>query len=468
MKLVFKRYIILGIYSVSEEENLVLNFLKKFFQISFFIFLFLIFNIPLSTDAQNQTQIDTILGKAIQLFQEGNYLDAYIELEAVLKFDPNNTQALTYKLQCESNLGGLPSVGTISQPPNPALTEPAPDFTPQLTPKPSTPTPPQPEDLVSPSNLLQPSPTPHQTIEPNTDSQNSILITPVISPTKNQQLFIAVPSGWVKQPVSDPSQMAYFQLPNQQRIVTAELIVFQESLENDITPEEYLEYIQKNRLKPPEFELYVPLESKSTTLAGLPAVQHDFLFSNGILQLRARAILVIYKKFAYSFLFYSSIADFNQLETNFNQVLELVSTEEKIESQDPIELSFVSQAGLVGIRVPLPKKTTLKETSSIQTVYNGPNQSLIEIVVADLVDQLKQAEVKAVSGKTFQNQSNLSVGSQVIEIKLYRYVENNRNYALLTARYIEKPLLIIISLPQDEYQTAQSWLTQLIQSVNFS
>jgi len=81
---------------------------------------------------------------------------------------------------------------------------------------------------------------------------------------------------------------------------------------------------------------------------------------------------------------------------------------------------------------------------------------------------LKQAEVKAVSGKTFQNQSNLSVGSQVIEIKLYRYVENNRNYALLTARYIEKPLLIIISLPQDEYQTAQSWLTQLIQSVNFS
>ncbi len=262
--------------------------------------------------------------------------------------------------------------------------------------------------------------------------------------------------------------MAYFQLPNQQRIVIAELIVFQETLDSNKTLEEYLEYIQKNRLKPPEFELYVPLESKSTTLAGLPAVQHDFLFSNGTLQLKARSVLVIYNKIAYFFLFYSSIADFNQLETNFNQVLELVTTEEKNQSQPPIELSFVSQAGLVGIHVPLPQGTILKETSSNQTIYNGPNQSLIEIVVSDLIDQLKQAEAGAVSGKSFQNQSNLTAGSQVIEIKLYQYVENNRNFALLTAYYVGIPLLIIISLPQDEYQTTQPWLTQLIQSIDFT
>ncbi|NLJ49215.1 MAG: hypothetical protein GX428_06485 [Candidatus Atribacteria bacterium] len=445
-----------------------LAFLKKSFQISFFIFLFFIFCIPLSTNAQNQTQTDVILGKAIQLFQEGNYLDAYIELEAILKIDPNNAQALNYKFQCESNLGGLPSVSTASPSPDPALTEITPIATPQLSPQPSIAVTSLPEDLATPSIPLQPSPTNHQPIEPNTDSKNTILITPLISPTKNQQLFITDPPGWVKQSISDPSQIAYFQLPNQQRIVIAELIVFQESLESDKTPEEYLEYIQKNRLKPPEFELYVPLESKPTTLAGLPAVQHDFLFSNGTLQLRARAVLVIYNKLAYSFLFYSSIADFNQLETHFNQVLEFVSTEEKNQNQPSHELSFVSQAGHFGIHVPLPQGTTLKETSSIQTIYNGPNQSLIEIVASDLVDQLKQAEAKTVSGKSFQNQSNLSVGSQVIEIKLYQYFENNRNFALLTARYVEKPLLIIIYLPQDEYQTAQSWLTQLIQSVNFS
>ncbi|MDD3715383.1 MAG: hypothetical protein PHU16_11105, partial [Atribacterota bacterium] len=254
-----------------------LDFLKKSFQISIFIFLFFIFYIPLSTNAQNQTQIDAILGKAIQLFQEGNYLDAYIELEAVLKIEPHNTQALNYKLQCETNLGGTPSAGIASLTPNPTPTEPTPISTPQYTPKPTIAATSLPEDLATPSILLQPSPIPHQSIEPNTDSQNTILITPVVSPTKNQQLFIADPPGWVKQSINDPSQMAYFQLPNQQRIVIAELIVFQETLNSDKTPEEYLEYIQKNRLKPPEFELYVPLESKSTTLAGLPAVQHDFL-----------------------------------------------------------------------------------------------------------------------------------------------------------------------------------------------
>lgn len=450
------------------RKNGVLDFLKKSFQISIFIFLFFIFYIPLSTNAQNQTQIDAILGKAIQLFQEGNYLDAYIELEAVLKIEHYNTQALNYKLQCETNLGGTPSAGIASLTPNPTPTEPTPISTPQYTPKPTIAATSLPEDLATPSILLQPSPIPHQSIEPNTDSQNTILITPVVSPTKNQQLFIADPPGWVKQSINDPSQMAYFQLPNQQRIVIAELIVFQETLDSNKTLEEYLEYIQKNRLKPPEFELYVPLESKSTTLAGLPAVQHDFLFSNGTLQLKARSVLVIYNKIAYFFLFYSSIADFNQLETNFNQVLELVTTEEKNQSQPPIELSFVSQAGLVGIHVPLPQGTILKETSSNQTIYNGPNQSLIEIVVSDLIDQLKQAEAGAVSGKSFQNQSNLTAGSQVIEIKLYQYVENNRNFALLTAYYVGKPLLIIISLPQDEYQTAQPWLTQLIQSIDFT
>ena len=74
--------------------------------------------------------------------------------------------------------------------------------------------------------------------------------------------------------------------------------------------------------------------------------------------------------------------------------------------------------GLVGIHVPLPQGTILKEASSNQTIYNGPNQSLIEIVVSDLIDQLKQAEAGAVSGKSFQNQSNLTAGSQVIGICL--------------------------------------------------
>jgi hypothetical protein len=449
------------------RKILVLVFLKKSLQISFFIFLILTFFIPLSTNAQSQTPIDAILGKAIQLFQEGSYLDAYIELEAALRIDPNNTQALNYKFQCETNLGGLPSVGTTSLPDDHALTDSAPNFTPQLTPKPSITATSFPENLATPNILLQPSLTP-QSIDTNTDSQNTTQIIPAVSPAEEQQIFITDPPGWVKQPINDPSQIAYFQLPNQQRIVIAELVVYQESLESDKTPEEYLEYIQKNRLKPPEFELYVPLESVSTTLAGLPAIQHNFLFSNGTLQLKARVVLVISNKMAYSFLFYSSIADFNQLETNFNQVLELVSTEEKNQSQPSVELSFVGQAGPVGIRVPLPKETILKETSSIRTVYNGPNQSLIEIITPELIDQLKPAEANAVSGKLFQKQSNLSIGSQIIEIKLYQYVENNRNYALLTAFYVGKPLLIIISLPQDEYQTAQSWLTQLIQSVNFS
>jgi len=454
----------------------VLGFQKGFHSIIITLVIATIITIPIPVNAQNQTNnIDTILAKAIRLFQEGNTIDAYIELEAVLKLEPDHPQALQYKAQCEINLGG----GTGSEP-IPATTN---DNT-QL----KTPTSGQPQATLEVTATTEPTITPivsHQPTPTPTPSPESVLtstiptaptststpnlapdVSPTLSPTTNQHLMIADPRGWVKQLPGDPSQIAYYQLPNQQRIVIAEYIVFQEPLSSAKTPEEYLKYLQESRLKPPEFQLYVPVQTESTTMAGLPALRHDFLFSNGTIQLKARVILVILDNLAYSFLFYSNIVDFDRLQADFTQALNSVTLQEKAEDQSLSGISYQDPEGQV--RFPLPIGSTAKQTLSNGATYSGPNSSEITILILSSENELKKAENDYTSSKTFQKQSNLDSGQQKIEIKLYSYTENNTNYALLTVNYIYRPVLLIISLPQNQYQPAQPWLIQLIRGAQFN
>ena len=450
------------------------GFQKDFHSIIITLVIVTIITISIPVNAQNQTNnIDTILAKAIRLFQEGNTLDAYIELEAVLKLEPNHPQALQYKAQCEMNLGG----GTGSEP-IPAATN---DNTQLETPTSGQPQPTlagtaTTEPTITPIVSHQPTPTPAASPEPiqtstvPTEPTSTPTFTPdvspTLSPTNTQFLMIADPPGWVKQLPGDPSQIAYYQLPNQQRIVIAEYIVFQETLSSAKTPEEYLKYLQESRLKPPEFQLYVPVQTESTTIAGLPALRHDFLFSNGTIQLKARATLVILDNLAYSFLFYSNIVDFDRLQADFTQALNLVTLQEKAEDQSLSGISYQDHEGQV--RFPLPIGSTAKQTLSNGATYSGPNSSEITILILPSEDELKKAENDYTSSKTFQKQSNLNSGQQKIEVKLYSYTENNTIYALLTVNYIDRPVLLIISLPRDQYQPAQSWLMQLIRGAQFN
>jgi len=418
----------------------------------------ILIHLSISAGAQNQPAIDPILSKAIRLFQEGNYLDAYIELEAVLKIDPHHSQALQYKAQCEMNLGG----GTASEPTPVSSPEPA-----HLETPPPIQDQPTPELNIETTTIPEPSPTsnPSSQSSPAAPSDAPPLVTPSPIPAGNQQFIITDPPGWVKQLTNDPSQVAYYQLPNQQRIVIAEYIIFQEPLGTPITPEEYLKQVQETRLKPPEFQLYVPVKTESTTIAGLPAVQHEFLFSNGIMQLKARATMIILDHQAFSFLFYSNIVDFDRLQSDFSQILNLVTVQEKSGLPPSSDLIFQALPGRVSI--PLPQGSVMKSTLPAGATYSGPNQSEIIIRVFESEDELKKAENQYISGKTYEKQSSLSVGQQIIYIKLYQSFENNTNYALLSALYAGQTVLLVISLPQDQYQSAQSWLTQFFKAAQF-
>ena len=50
-------------------------------------------------------------------------------------------------------------------------------------------------------------------------------------------------------------------------------------------------------------------------------------------------------------------------------------------------------------------------------------------------------------------------------VKAYTYSRNQKNYALLTAIYPGTGVLLLIIVPSEEYQSAQSWIMPAITGV---
>ncbi|MEI6157095.1 MAG: DUF4919 domain-containing protein [Atribacterota bacterium] len=326
-----------------------------------------------------------------------------------------------------------------------------------------------------------PFPTPQTTFPPmipTTPPPTPIVVPqPTAAPTLplvSQQLVLAPPAGWVPQQPGDPSQIAYYQLPNQQGTVVAECFVLLETLSMPMNLSGYLSHIQTSRLKPPEFSGYVPQQTIETAVVGLPALRHDFLFTINNLQLKAMVVFVILGNNAYSFLFYSILKDFPILEEQFNQVLKTVTTQTGSGPQPtpsigttplPPNPANVYQDPQGKFAVPLPSGATKKQDIQNGIVFRSPNNGEIYLLSYPAETEAQNAANGLAGGKTLQGQTTLNAGNHQAQVKIYSFTQNNTNYAMLLSSYPGTSFLLIIVIPADQYNQSQTWMTPMISGV---
>lgn len=99
------------------------------------------------------------------------------------------------------------------------------------------------------------------------------------------------------------------------------------------------------------------------------------------------------------------------------------------------------------------------------TRYSTPNNG--ELYLFDYPPEVDiQGQVnQIVTGQPFQWEISVKVGNLNATIKAYNYSQNQKNYALLTTTYSGTGVLLIIIVPSEEYQSAQSWIIPAITGV---
>jgi len=324
-----------------------------------------------------------------------------------------------------------------------------------------------------------PQPTPVATPIPTMMPQPTTAVPP-------QTLIVNPPAGWIPQQSEDPTYIGYYQLANQQNIVVAEFIAIVETLSSPLDLRGYLSYLQENELQPPFFEGYTPQQTIDSSLAGFPALRHDFLFSVDGTQLKAMAILVILGNKAYSFLFYSTVNDFPSLEATFIQALSNVSVQGSSVPQPipptpslppvvtlptpttqqlPAGNWYQDPSGMFTISLP-------SNSAKVQDIQNGvifssPNNG--EIYIMKLPSEMDAQNMLngLAGGKSFQAETALNAGNRQAQVKIYSFTQNTMNYAMLISSYPGTPVLVIIVIPADQYNASQSWMISTITGIQF-
>lgn len=347
----------------------------------------------------------------------------------------------------------------VPQTPTPMISIPKPTLMPILTPTPQTTALPLPTPLATPIPTMAPAP---------------------------QSLVVNPPPGWIPQQSDDPSQIAYFQFANQQNIVVAEYIVVLENLSSPLDLKDYLSYLQESRLKPPLFNGYVPQQTINTSLAGLPALRHDFLFTTNNVLLKAMATFVILGNKAYTFLFYCTSNDFPNLEATFMQALSTVSAQgapipqpiipTPASPQIDVYTSPTPQHPSTGnwyqdpnglFSIPLPSGSTKKQDIQNGVVFTSPNNG--EIYLMNFPSEMEAQNMVSglAGGKSFRAETTLNAGNRQAQVKIYSFSQNNMNYAMLLTSYLGTPVLVIIIIPAEQYNPSQAWMISTLTGIQF-
>ncbi|MBP9015039.1 MAG: DUF4919 domain-containing protein [Candidatus Atribacteria bacterium] len=337
------------------------------------------------------------------------------------------------------------------------------------------------ETFIAPTPMVaipEPSLTPVTTPTPQTPafSQPAPSATTIPTTSAPQSLIVNPPPGWIPQSTEDPTQIGYYQLVNQQNIVIAEYIVLLETLPSPLDLRSYFSYIQQNELQPPMFNGYIPQQTIDTSLLGLPALRHDFLFTVDNMQLKAMTIFVILGNNAYSFLFYSSVNDFPNLESNFIQALSTVSLQGATEPQPIPPISptppppatgnwYQHPSGLFSIS--LPPESVKKQDMQNGVVYTSPNNGEIYLMSFSSETEVQNTMNGLAGGKNYEAETTLNAGNQQALVKIYSFAQNNMNYAMLISSYPGTPVLVIIVVPANQYNASQSWMISTITGIQF-
>jgi hypothetical protein len=118
--------------------------------------------------------------------------------------------------------------------------------------------------------------------------------------------------------------------------------------------------------------------------------------------------------------------------------------------------------------IPIPAGSTTTQTTEIGVVLNTPDGAGIvamytqgEQYVKGMVNQIKP-------NHQFHGQSQLQAGNRQALVELYSKVnpQDNVNYATVVVTYPGTPFMIIITVPADKYNQAQTWITEVIKGTS--
>jgi len=118
--------------------------------------------------------------------------------------------------------------------------------------------------------------------------------------------------------------------------------------------------------------------------------------------------------------------------------------------------------------IPIPTGSTTAQTTEIGVVLNTPDGAGI-VAMYTLGEQYVQNMVAQIKpNHHFHGQSQLQAGNRQALVELYSKVnpQDNVNYATVVVTYPGTPFLIIITVPADKYNQAQTWITEVIKGTS--
>jgi len=114
--------------------------------------------------------------------------------------------------------------------------------------------------------------------------------------------------------------------------------------------------------------------------------------------------------------------------------------------------------------IPIPAGSTTAQTTEIGVVLNTPDGAGI-MAMYTMGEQYVQGMVAQIKpNHQFHGQSQLQAGNRQALVELYSKVnpQDNVNYATVVVTYPGTPFMIIITVPADKYNQAQTWILEMI------
>ena len=315
-----------------------------------------------------------------------------------------------------------------------------------------------------------------------------------------------LPAGWKAATPYDPAQAAYFVYAVQQGNI-GELIIMIEELPFSASIDQYAAASEENGFK--QLPGYIPGTQLPATVFGLPAIKKNFTFSPQTgLTLQSEAYIFISGNFAYTILLDILPDYFAQVEPGFTQAVASFM----VQSGAPVVVQPVPQPVVPSIpaptpptpipvppvyptptpvtpviptvpvippvtegtniytdpqgrfSIPIPSGSTTAQTTEIGVVLNTPDGAGI-VVMYTLGEQYVQDMVAQIKpNHQFHGQSQFQAANRQALVEVYSAVnpQDNINYATVVVTYPGTPFMIIVTVPADKYNQAQSWILEMI------
>jgi len=330
-----------------------------------------------------------------------------------------------------------------------------------------------------------------------------------------------LPAGWKTAVPYDSSQAAYFTYSVQQGNV-GEIIIMIEELPISASIDQYVAAAEENGFK--QLPGYKAGTQLPTTVFGLPAMKKNFTFSPQTgLTLQAEAYIFVSGSFAYTILLDILPDYFAQTEPGFSQavlsfkvqggapvVVQPVTPQPVVPSIPaptpptpvpttpvsptttpitptiPVPTPVTPTAPTVPVTppvttgmniyadpqgrfsIPIPVGSTTAQTTEMGVVLNTPDGAGIVVMYTQGEQYIQGMVAQIKPNHQFHGQSQLQSGSRQALVELYSAVnpQNNINYATVVVTYPGTSFMIIITVPADKYNQAQTWILETVKGTS--